>query len=153
MSFIRRSARIASLEIKKEEEPKMKHPIKKIVIKQKESSNSNSSGNDISVQKVSDSLDKVPDWVTVRWIQEFRKELSLISKDPNESSKHIVILSEMIKPFPTSYGGIDDLFGDVLNWSSSIIKEPDCEEYYNCVRNSIEECYTILEKMEKRLSD
>jgi hypothetical protein len=147
MSVIRRSIRIASLEANKEEEPK--RPVKKIVIKQKESSNS--SGNDISVQKISDSLDKVPNWITVKWIQQFRKELSLISKDPYESSKHLVILSEMIKPFPRTYGGIDDLFGDVLNWSSSIIKEPDCEEYYNCVRNSIEDCYNILEKMEKRL--
>ena len=157
--MLRRSSRIASLQAKQQEEsvvisepPKVKRvQIIKNNIQPKESSfsSSSSSSSNVSVQP---EKYKIPDFVDLRWIQQFRYELSEISNDPLEASEHLKVLSEMILNFPFTYGGLDDWFADVLSHCLCIQREPEDEDQFNFLRGSIELCYTSLMEIEDKLS-
>ncbi len=154
MSVVRRSARIAAKQeepiIIPEEPPKVKKiSIKRKVVQPKQTSNSNSSDNNVAVQPPED---KVPDFININWIQQFRYELSEVSNDPLESSEHLKVLSDMIQNFPPTYGGLDDWYGDVLSHYLNIQREPAYEEQYNFLRDSIKLCYDSLMELEDKLS-
>ena len=151
---LRRSARIAAQANKfvEEEEPveivpKVKRMKQIVIMKKSSKESSESSGNNAPVKE------KNYDFMTLEWIQQFRQELSNVNNNPLEASEHLKVLRELIKPFPPTYGGLDDWFGDVVSKHLWLSREPENDENYDSIRWSINLCYEELEKFEKKISN
>jgi hypothetical protein len=162
---LRRSARIAAQEQKvvQEEEPVIVSKVKRIVIRKSSNvvNNNGETSGEPQVRDLSQTSGNGPlpvkednyDFLTLQWIQQFRQELSNINNNPLEASEHLKVLSELIKPFPITYGGLYDWFCDIEYAYVNLNKEPKNNENYKSIRSSIDLCYQELEKLKKKISN